>query len=148
MPMISTTTARIKIESVGGSFFDISDENFTIGNSNLKAWFKADTKSISTPFSATGGIQTDYLNRVLHWYDENSVAGLAGYGFGYGATPPILQQDVIGGKPAIYFEPNHVEYLFGHTVNFSTDYLPDAKTVMVVGKMSCNAAPFILRLLQ
>jgi len=68
IPVLNSTTARIKIESVGNIFFDISNTNFTIATSICNAPTGI-TSSLVTPNSAT-----------LSW---TAITGIASYNIQY-----------------------------------------------------------------
>ena len=68
IPVINSTTARIKIESVGNIFFDISNTNFTIATSICNAPTGI-TSSLVTPNTAT-----------LSW---TAITGIASYNIQY-----------------------------------------------------------------
>ncbi len=75
IPAINTTTARIKIESVGNIFFDISDANFTITSGVSIARNKA------YDFDGDGKADLSvYRNGV--WYVQRSTAGFFATQFG------------------------------------------------------------------
>jgi hypothetical protein len=68
IPVINSTTARIKIESVGNIFFDISNSNFTIATSICNA-----PSGIATSATTTSGA-------TLNW---TAISGVTGYTIQY-----------------------------------------------------------------
>ncbi len=104
IPLVNTTTARIKIEAVGNIFFDISDVNFTITNQptftqNKRFDFDGDGKSdISV-----------YRNGI--WYVQRTTAGFFAAQFGI-ATDKTVAADYDGdGKTDIAVFRDGVWYI-------------------------------------
>ena len=75
IPVVETTTARIKIEAVGNIFFDISDANFTITSQP--------TFVTKKPFDFDGDGKADIsVYRGGNWYLLRSSAGFSAVNFG------------------------------------------------------------------
>jgi hypothetical protein len=88
LPNINTTTARVKVESVGNIFFDISAANFTITPSNPAA----PTSVVATPpFVCSGGACSLTANvgpgETVDWYTVGCGTTLQGTGSPLGVNP-------------------------------------------------------------
>lgn len=112
LPVINTSTARIKVESVGNIFFDISNTNFTITNLNLPSIaHTAITDQFKTNWPVTVNATVTSLTSLdsvwVKWY-KNTVASTKQFklintsGNNYSAAFNSLNSDVVSGDIIYY----------------------------------------------